>query len=129
VKQGFDRGAFSRRTLELGSDGAVAISIIRLLVDEMSEVLDFLKSRVGRVYSVREISKEVDPDRFERDKTWASHELKGLCNKGFIEVTNGFYWIPQEKDRSEESENESEEREEKPSENEASGDADPTGPK
>lgn len=108
--------------------GAVAISINRLLADEMNEVLDFLKSRVGRVYSVREISKEVDPDRFERDKTWASHELKALCNKGFIEVTNGFYWIPREKDRDEHSsENESEEGHEEPQENEDSGDADPTG--
>jgi hypothetical protein len=60
----------------------------------MSDVLDFLKGQVGRVFSVREISKEVDEGRFERDKTWASHELKSLCSKGFIETTNGCYWIP-----------------------------------
>lgn len=62
----------------------------------MSDVLDFMKGQVGRVFSVREISKEVDEDRFNRDKTWASHELKGLCSKGFIEATNGCYWIPPE---------------------------------
>lgn len=68
----------------------------------MSDVLDFMKGQVGRVFSVREISKEVDEDRFNRDKVWATHELKGLCNKGFIQTINGCYWIPPEEEKEEE---------------------------
>ncbi len=65
----------------------------------MSEILDFLKDQTGRVFSVKEISKEVDSDRYERDKTWAANELKGLCSKGFIEAINGCYWIKPEEDK------------------------------
>lgn len=68
----------------------------------MSDVLDFLKEQTGRVFSVKEISKEVDQDRYDRDKTWASNELKGLVNKGFIEAINGCYWIPAEEKKGEE---------------------------
>jgi hypothetical protein len=66
------------------------------------------------VFSVREISKEVDEDRFERDKTWATHELKSLCSKGFIESINGCYWIPpveEEEDEKKPEEGEGEETE------------------
>ncbi len=65
----------------------------------MSDVLDFLKTQTGRVFSVREVSKEVNLDRYERDKAWASGELKGLCNKGLIEAINGCYWIPPEENK------------------------------
>lgn len=58
-----------------------------------------MKGQVGRVFSVREISKEVDADRYARDKTWASRELKSLCNKGYIEAINGCYWIPPEEEK------------------------------
>lgn len=80
----------------------------------MSEILDFLKAQTGRVFSVREVSKEVDSDRYDRDKTWASNELKGLCSKGFIEAINGCYWIAPEEDKNAERlEKELEEQEEK----------------
>ena len=65
----------------------------------MSDILDFLKGQTGRVFSVKEISKEVDSDRYDRDKTWAANELKGLCNKGLVEAINGCYWIPPEEDK------------------------------
>ena len=65
----------------------------------MSEILEFMKTQTGRVFSVREVSKEVDPDRYERDKTWAAGELKGLCGKGWIQTVNGCYWIPAEHDK------------------------------
>ncbi len=65
----------------------------------MSEILEFLKEQTGRVLSVKEISKEVDPDRYERDKTWAAPELKRLCGKGAIEAINGCYWVPAEEDK------------------------------
>ncbi len=77
----------------------------------MSDVLDFLKEQTGRVLSVKEISKEVDQDRYDRDKTWAANELKGLCNKGFIEAINGCYWIPVEDKGAERLEKEREESE------------------
>jgi len=67
----------------------------------MSEILDFLKDQTGRVFSVKEVSKEVSQDRYERDQTWASSELKKLCNKGLIEAINGCYWIPPEEDKNE----------------------------
>jgi hypothetical protein len=60
----------------------------------MSDVLDFLKANIGRVYKVREISKEVNEDLFKRDTSWAASDLKRLCSKGLIEAINGCYWIP-----------------------------------
>ncbi len=63
------------------------------------EILEFLREQTGRVYSVKEISKEVDRDRYERDQTWAGGELKGLCSKGLIEAVNGCYWVPDEEDK------------------------------
>ena len=65
----------------------------------MSDILEFLRAQPGRVFSVKEISKEIDADRYERDKTWASGELKGLCNKNFIEAINGCYWVPLQEDK------------------------------
>ena len=65
----------------------------------MSEIVDFLKGQTGRVFSVKEVSREVSPDRYERDQTWASSELKKLCNKGLIEAINGCYWIPPDEDK------------------------------
>lgn len=65
----------------------------------MSDILDFLKAQTGRVFSVKEISKEVDSDRYDRDKTWAANELKSLCSKGFIDAINGCYWIEPEGDK------------------------------
>lgn len=64
-----------------------------------SDILDLLREQTGRVFSVKEVSQQVDADRYERDKTWAAGELKGLCSKGFIEAINGCYWIPNEEDK------------------------------
>jgi hypothetical protein len=64
-----------------------------------SDILDLLKGQTGRVLSVKEVSQQVDADRYGRDKTWAAGELKGLCSKGFIESINGCYWIPSEDDK------------------------------
>lgn len=69
-----------------------------------SEILDFLQDRKGRVFSVKEVSKEVDEDLYERDRTWALGELKKLCSKGLIEAINGCYWIPNEEEAEEEKE-------------------------
>lgn len=68
----------------------------------MSDVLDFLKENVGRVYKVREISKEVNEDLFKRDTTWAASDLKRLVSKGLIEAINGCYWIPPEEEKEKE---------------------------
>ena len=65
----------------------------------MSDVLEFLKDQSGRVFSVKEVGKEVDPDRYDRDKTWAASELLGLCSKGLIAAINGCYWIAPESDK------------------------------
>lgn len=67
-----------------------------------SDVLEFLESRKGRVFSVKEVSKELDPQRYETDRTWAWSELKKLCTKGLIEPINGCYWVPNEEEKSEE---------------------------
>jgi hypothetical protein len=64
-----------------------------------TDILDHLRAQSGRVFSVKEVSKEVDRDRYERDPIWAAGDLKGLCSRGLIEAINGCYWVPEEEDK------------------------------
>ncbi len=66
-----------------------------------SEILELFQEHKGRVFSTREVSKEVDSMRYDRDRTWASTELKKLCNLGLIQAINGCYWIPDEREKNE----------------------------
>jgi len=59
-----------------------------------SEALELLQENKGRIFSVKEVSKELNPRLYDKDKTWAARELKQLWSKGLIEAINGCYWIP-----------------------------------
>ena len=67
-------------------------------------MLEFMEENKGRVMSIKEISKEVDSDRYNKDRTWAARELKQLWSRGFIEAINGCYWIPIKEDKKSERE-------------------------
>ncbi len=69
-----------------------------------SETLEFFEARKGQIFSAKDVSKELDERRYQKDKTWASGELKSLWSKGFIQAINGCYWIPEEGDKEEDQE-------------------------
>lgn len=69
-----------------------------------SEALELLESNKGRIFSIKEVSKELDSKLYEKDKTWAARELKQLWSKGLIEAINGCYWIPDKEDKKSEPE-------------------------
>jgi hypothetical protein len=94
----------------------------------MSDVLDFLKANVGRVFKVREISKEVNEDLFKRDTTWAASDLKRLCSKGLIEAINGCYWVPPEQEKEEAEPEHAEEADDEIQTSEAPANDAPKGP-
>ncbi len=66
-----------------------------------SEALDFFEANKGQIFSVKDVSKELDERRYLKDKTWAARELKSLWSKGFIQAINGCYWIPEDEDKKE----------------------------
>jgi hypothetical protein len=70
-----------------------------ILEQMRSEVLEFFEENKGRILSVKEVSKEVDDARYQKDRTWAARELKQLWSKGYIEAINGCYWIPIKEDK------------------------------
>ena len=77
-----------------------------------SEALELLDENKGRVFSVKEVSKELNPKLYDKDKTWAARELKQLWSKGMIEANNGCYWIPIKEDKPSDQEDDKSEHEE-----------------
>jgi hypothetical protein len=73
------------------------------MTDDEAHIYEFMLSRRGVPFSVREISKEVDRRRADKELRWAYTPLKRLALREKIHMTNeGYFLIPLEEERDKE---------------------------
>jgi DNA-binding IclR family transcriptional regulator len=59
------------------------------------QILQFLQHSPGSLYSIKEVSKRVDRDRYREDANWARPYLRALLEKGLIaQDVSGCYYLP-----------------------------------
>jgi hypothetical protein len=61
---------------------------------EAADIIELLAHNKGRLFSVKEVGRSIDRNRFQEEHLWARHALKALEEKGEIQLDGaGYYFV------------------------------------